>query len=382
MLTGLDVFLKDGAPEIVGKRVGLITNHTGVDRAFRGAIDLLHASDKVDLGALFGPEHGVRGDAQAGDHVGESVDQPTGLPTYSLYGDTRWPTDEMLDDLDALVFDIQDAGVRFYTYLSTMIHAQEAAASGGIAFVVFDRPNPITGSRVEGNLLHPGFQSFVGCHSIPIRHGMTFGELARMFSAERYWPAPVVVAMQGWRREMWFDQTALPWIAPSPNLTTLDAAMLYPGTCLIEGTNLSEGRGTTRPFELVGAPWVDPFALAAEMKRRNLPGVAFRPTWFTPTFSKHPNAACGGVQVHSVDRDVMQPVMMGMHLLEALRSLRPAEFEWRQNMPGKYFIDLLLGSDQPRRRFDARDPVDRLLEDWEEDIRAFEERRQPFLLYS
>ncbi len=382
MLTGLDVFLKDGAPEIAGKRVGLITNHTGVDRAFRGAIDLLHASDRLDLVALFGPEHGVRGDAQAGDHVGESIDQRTGLPAYSLYGDTRWPTADMLDGLDALVFDIQDAGVRFYTYLSTMIHVQEAAASNGIAFVVLDRPNPINGNRIEGNLVDADFQSFVGCHPIPIRHGMTFGELARMFAAERGWPEPLVMAMQGWRREQWFDETGLPWVAPSPNLPTLDAAMLYPGTCLIEGTNLSEGRGTTRPFELIGAPWVEPFALAAELDRRNLPGVAFRPTWFTPMFSKHANASCGGVQVHIVDRDAMRPVAMGMHLLESLRTLHPDEFEWRQNEPDKYFIDLLLGSDQPRQRLDAGELVELVLADWEVDIRAFEGRRQPFLLYS
>jgi uncharacterized protein YbbC (DUF1343 family) len=382
MLTGLDVFLKDGAPEIVGKRVGLITNHTGVDRAFRGAIDLLHASDRLDLVALFGPEHGVRGDAQAGDHVGESIDQRTGLPAYSLYGDTRWPTGDMLDGLDALVFDIQDAGVRFYTYLSTMIHVQEAAASNGIAFVVLDRPNPINGNRIEGNLVDADFQSFVGCHPIPIRHGMTFGELARMFAAERGWPEPLVMAMQGWRRAQWFDETGLPWVAPSPNLPTLDAAMLYPGTCLIEGTNLSEGRGTTRPFELVGAPWVDPFALAAELDRRHLPGVAFRPTWFTPMFSKHANASCGGVQVHIIDRDAMQAVAVGMHLLEALRKLHPGIFEWRQNVPGRYFIDLLLGSDQPRQRLDAGELVKLVLADWEDDIRAFEARRQPFLLYS
>ncbi len=381
MLTGLDVFLQDGVPEIAGRRVGLISNQTGVDRAFRGTIDLLHAGDRLELVALFGPEHGVRGDAQAGNSVGESIDQRTGLPTYSLYGDNRSPTSGMLNGLDALVFDIQDAGVRFYTYLSTMIHAQEAAASAGLVFVVLDRPNPITGNRIEGNLPDPDFQSFVGRHPIPIRHGMTFGELARMSAAECGWPEPVVGAMRGWQREMWFDETGLPWAAPSPNLPTLDSATLYPGTCLVEGTNLSEGRGTTRPFELIGAPWVDPFALAADLERRNLPGVAFRPTYFTPMFSKHANTSCGGVQIHIVDRDGTQPVVMGMYLLESLRKLHPDEFEWRQNVPGKYFIDLLLGSDQPRLRLDAGETVAKVVVDWEDDARAFDERRQPYLLY-
>lgn len=381
MLTGLDVFLQDGVPEIAGRRVGLISNQTGVDRAFRGTIDLLHAGDRIELVSLFGPEHGVRGDAQAGNSVGESIDQRTGLPAYSLYGDNRSPTSGMLNGLDALVFDIQDAGVRFYTYLSTMIHAQEAAASAGLVFVVLDRPNPITGNRVEGNLLDPDFQSFVGRHPIPIRHGMTFGELARMSAAECGWPEPVAGAMRGWQREMWFDETGLPWVAPSPNLPTLDSATLYPGTCLVEGTNLSEGRGTTRPFELIGAPWVDPFALAADLERRNLPGVAFRPTYFTPMFSKHANTSCGGVQIHIVDRDRTQPVVMGMYLLESLRKLHPDEFEWRQNVPGKHFIDLLLGSDQPRLRLDAGETVAKVVVDWENDARAFDERRQPYLLY-
>ncbi len=381
MLTGLDVFLQDGVPEIAGRRVGLISNQTGVDRAFRGTIDLLHAGDRLEVAALFGPEHGVRGDAQAGNSVRESIDQRTGLPTYSLYGDNRSPTSGMLNGLDALVFDIQDAGVRFYTYLSTMIHAQEAAASAGLVFVVLDRPNPITGNRIEGNLPDPDFQSFVGRHPIPIRHGMTFGELARMSAAECGWPEPVVGAMRGWQREMWFDETGLPWVAPSPNLPTLDSATLYPGTCLVEGTNLSEGRGTTRPFELIGAPWVDPFALAADLERRNLPGVAFRPTYFTPMFSKHANTSCGGVQIHIVDRDGTQPVVMGMYLLESLRKLHPDEFEWRQNVPGKYFIDLLLGSDQPRLRLDAGETVAKVVVDWEDDARAFDERRQPYLLY-
>jgi len=381
MRTGLDVFLAEGLSEITGKRIGLISNHTGIDRNLRGTIDLLYQSDKTELVALFGPEHGVRGDAQAGTEVGESFDQRTGLPAHSLYGETKTPTPAMLEDLDALVYDIQDAGVRFYTYLSTMAYCQEAAAAAGLAFVVFDRPNPITGLRVEGNLLDPDFRSFVGCHPIPVRHGMTFGELARLFAGEHGWPDPIVVQVQGWQRNVWFDQTGLPWVSPSPNLPTLDGVMLYPGTCFIEGTNLSEGRGTTRPFELIGAPWIDPFALAAALEQRGLPGVTYRPTFFTPTFSKHANAVCGGVQIHITDRDAAQPVELGIHLLHALRELDTNAFAWREGKEGSFSIDLLLGSDQPRQQLDAGASAGDVTAGWDDEAGAFAERRQPYLLY-
>ncbi len=381
MRTGLDVFLREGLPDVAGTRVGLISNPTGIDRYFRSTFDLLHESDKIKLAALFGPEHGVRGDAQAGAEVGASVDQLTGLPAYSLYGETRTPTPAMLEGLDALLFEIQDAGVRFFTYLSTMAYCQQAAASAGLAFVVLNRPNPLTGDRVEGNVLDPDFRSFVGCHPMPVRHGMTFGELARLFAAERGWPEPIVVAMQGWRRRWWFDQTGLPWVFPSPNLPTLDAVTLYPGTCLVEGTNVSEGRGTTRPFELIGAPWLDPFALAAALERRNLPGVAFRPVYFTPSFSKHANVSCGGVQLHIVDREALRPVSMGMHLLDVLRELDPHAFAWHEGQKGRYFLDLLLGSDRARRMLDDGDGVAEATAGWEDEAASFDERRQPFLLY-
>lgn len=382
MLTGLDVILDKGLPELAGMRFGLITNHTGLDRSLRSIIDLLQDEDGIELVTLFGPEHGVRGEAQAGAEVSGAIDQRTGLPVHSLYGETLTPTPAMMEGLDALMFDIQDAGVRFYTYVSTMINAQGAAASAGLQFVVLDRPDPIGGTLVEGNILDPTFESFVGAHPIPIRYGMTVGELARMVAAEREWPEPIIVPMQGWRREWWFDETGLPWVFPSPNLPTLDAMTLYPGTCLIEGVNISEGRGTTRPFELIGAPWLNPFTFAAEMERRDLPGVAFRPTYFTPTFSKHANVSCGGVQIHILDRKVMRPVEMGIHLLHVLRELSSDAFAWRKGHEGKYFLDLLLGSDRPRRMLDAGDSVAYITAGWEEVARVFEERRQPFLLYS
>lgn len=381
MQTGLEVFLSTGLPELAGRRVGLITNYTGIDSRLRSNVDLLHASDQLELVALFGPEHGIHGETQAGVEIGASVDPRTGLPIYSLYGETRRPTPAMLEGLDALIFDIQNVGVRYATYISTMAYAQEAAAEAGLRFVVLDRPNPISGTHIEGNLLESAFASFVGVHPLPIRHGMTVGELARLFAAERRWPEPLVVSMRGWRRLQWFDQTGLPWVQPTPNLPTLDSVTLYAGTCLIEGTNISEGRGTTTPFETIGAPWIDPFRLSESLERSNLPGIAFRPAYFTPMFSKHAGVLCAGVQIHLTEREVARPVELGLHLLYALRELAPNAFDWRYAADGSYFIDLLLGSDRPRRALDAGASVAEVMAGWDEAVHSFEQRRLPFLLY-
>lgn len=369
--TGLDLLLERGHPELAGLRCGLIANHTAIDRNLQSGIDLLHASDHVELVALFGPEHGVRGDAQAGAQVQNATDPRTGLPVYSLYGDTERPTPEMLAGLDALLFDIQDLGVRYGTYLSTMVEAMQAAVENGMRFAVLDRPNPIDGITIEGPLVDDGFGSFVGAHPVPIRHGMTLGELARLIATERGWPEPVVVAMEGWNRSMWFDQTGLPWVQVSPNLPTLDSVTVYAGTCLFEGTSLSEGRGTTRPFEYVGAPWIDSFALAGRMTRAGMDGYAFRPASFTPTFSKHAGSVCGGVQIYVMDRDAAQPVKLGVELIRVAQELSGDAFEWRLNDAGVPFIDLLYGSDRLR-----------LGERLSSDPMAFGERRAPFLLYS
>jgi uncharacterized protein YbbC (DUF1343 family) len=381
LLSGLEVLLQEGLPALAGKRAGLITNHSAVDRRLRSAVDLLHESDAVELVALFGPEHGVRGDAQAGAYVGMATDPHTGLPVYSLYGETQRPTPEMLSGLDALIFDIQDVGVRYATYMSTMLNAMETATAAGLTFVVLDRPNPITGSRIEGNLLDPDFASFIGVHPIPIRHGMTAGELARLFAAERGFAEPEIVAMRDWQRDDWFDETGLPWVQPSPNLPTLDSVTLYPGTCLIEGTNVSEGRGTTRPFEYIGAPWIDPFLLSDELTGRGLTGCRFRPAYFTPTFSKHACQVCGGVQVHITDRDALQPVEVGIHLLEAVLTLYPQIFAWRGGQERPFFIDLLLGSDLPRQMLSGGADAGDVMADWMEESAQFAERRQPFLIY-
>jgi len=380
--TGLEILLAEGHPSLRGAKVGLITNHSAIDHRLQSAVDLLHASDVVDLLALFGPEHGVRGDAQAGVEVGAATDQRTGLPVYSLYGETQRPTPEMLQGLDALLFDIQDIRVRYATYISTMANALEAASDAGLPFVVLDRLNPLNGVRIEGNLLDPDFASFVGVHPIPIRHGMTAGELARLIAAERGWSEPIVVPLRGWRRDQWFDETDQPWVQPSPNLPTLDSVTLYSGTCLIEGTNVSEGRGTTRPFEYVGAPWLDPFALAKAMDRRGLPGCGFRPAYFTPTFSKHAGVVCGGVQVHIFDRDALRSAELGIHLLHAIRSLDPQTFAWRQSADGGYFVDSLLGSDQPRRMLDNGAKPAEITASWNVADEHFAERRKPYLLYA
>jgi uncharacterized protein YbbC (DUF1343 family) len=378
---GLDVLLREGLGGGAPKSVGLISNQTAVDRRFRSCIDLLHESSAVDVRALFGPEHGVRGEAQAGVAVADGTDPHTGLPVHSLYGATRSPSAEMLKDLDALVFDVQDAGVRNYTYLATLLYSLEEAAKQGVEFVVLDRPNPIRGSVVAGGLVDPQFLSFVGPYTIPIQHGLTMGEAARLYACERGLPEPRVVAMRGWQRDLWFDETHLPWVQPSPNLPTMDSLTLYPATFLIQGTNVSEGRGTTRPFEVVGAPWLDPFALAEELSSRSLDGVAFRPCYFIPMFSKFAGESCSGIQIHVQDRTEFRPVDAGIHLVDAIRRLQPSEFRWRQTSTGAYRIDSYFGSSGTRLSLDARAPVERILADWHAQAEAFDERRQPFLIY-
>jgi uncharacterized protein YbbC (DUF1343 family) len=380
--TGLEVLLADGGALLEGRRIGLVTNPTGVDGRLRSAVDLLRSSGRMQLVALFAPEHGIWGEAQAGAHIADTVDPRSGLPVRSLYGATRKPSPAALSGLDAIVFDIQDVGARFATYISTLALVLEGAASAGITAVVLDRPNPLNGVDVEGASLAEGFASFVGMYAVPIRHGLTIGELAWLFAAERGLPRPTIVPMEGWTRELWFDETGLPWVQPSPNLPTLDSVTLYPGTCLVEGTSVSEGRGTTRPFELVGAPWIDPFALAEDLGQRAIPGVRFRPVYFTPTFSKHAGASCGGIQVHVVDRVALRPVTLGLHLLDALRAQDRSAFSWRRNTDGRYAIDLLYGSDRLRRSIDEGLSGSDLAAMWAREVEDFERQRADVLLYA
>jgi uncharacterized protein YbbC (DUF1343 family) len=383
VLSGLERFTTNCVPDVRGMRAGLVTNPCGVDRSLTSSIEVISRLEFITLTALFGPEHGIRGEVQAGDHVAEETDRLTGLPVHSLYGQTRIPTAEMLAGIDVVIVDLQDVGVRYATYLSTLDNVLHACHEHGRRVVVLDRPNPLGGLVVAGGVLQERYRSFIGTHTIPVLHGMTLGELSRLIAAECGYDEPLVATMEGWTRPMFWDDTGLPWIFPSPNLPTLDTHLAYPGTCLIEGTNLSEGRGTTRPFELIGAPWIDPWELAAEVRAWTVPGIAVRPLYFTPMFSKHAGVRCGGVQVH-VDRVTLgQVVEFGVRILQTLVECSPEDFRWLEppRVGSRYFIDLLTGSDRLRRILDNREDPKDLLQSWRDESEAFERRRERFLLY-
>jgi uncharacterized protein YbbC (DUF1343 family) len=324
--TGIDVLGRERFQRLRGRHIGLVTNHSGLDRAGRSTIDLLHSAKGVTLVALFGPEHGIRGTAD--ERIVDSRDEKTGLPVYSLYGARQKPMPETLKGIDTLVYDIQDAGCRFYTYISTLGYVLEAAAENKLRVIVLDRPNPIGGVTVSGPVLDPGHESFVGYHRLPVRHGLTVGELARLFNAERKIGANLeVVRMEGWHRDMLFDQTGLTWINPSPNLRSLTETLLYPGIGLLETTNLSVGRGTDRPFEWIGAPWLDGQKLAAALQEQKLPGLRFVPLRLTPNYSVHKGQTCGGVQFIVDDWKAFEPVRAGLAVAGTLRRLYPHEWQ-------------------------------------------------------
>ncbi len=379
---GLDILLERGHDAVSGKQIGLVTNHTAVDAQLRSIVDLLHADDRFNLVHLYAPEHGVRGAAQAGAHIDREVDAQTGLPVDSLYGETRKPTQEMLEGVDVLMFDIQDVGARFYTYISTMVLAMEAASEAGIPYVVLDRPNPITGLHAEGTILDPTFESFVGIYPMPTRHAFTMGEIARYVAAGKGLPEPNVIAMEGWQRDMWFDETGLQFVHASPNLPTLESYTLYPGTCFFEGTTLSEGRGTTKPFEYIGAPWVDSMALVEDLRARNLPGVLFRAASFTPSFSKHAGEICHGVQVHITDREAVQPVALGVHLVHAFKHLAGSEFAWRPGGALGMSAELLYGTSDLHTMIDAGATPEEIIAKWDEPLGAFLEKAKGAYLYA
>jgi uncharacterized protein YbbC (DUF1343 family) len=389
MRTGLEVLRGRGWAPLRGLRVGLVCHPASVDGELRHAADLLAAAPGVRLAALFGPEHGFRGQAQDLIGVAAERDAPSGLRVHSLYGstpDSLRPTAEQLRDLDALVIDLQDVGSRYYTFQATMLFCLEAGSAHGLKTFVLDRPNPLGGELVEGPDLRPGYESFVGIHPLATRHGLTIGELARLYRAERRLTGELeVIPCDGWRREMDFEQTGLPWVLPSPNMPTVDTAFVYPGQCLLEGTNLSEGRGTTRPFELCGAPWIDAARLAERMQREELPGIRFRAAWFQPTFQKFASQTCGGVQLHVTDRRTFRPVRTSLALLAALRELSGERFVWRTEpyefVADRPAVDLLFGSDRERRGLEADVPAAELARAWEAEEEAFRQRRREFLLY-
>jgi uncharacterized protein YbbC (DUF1343 family) len=387
--TGLDVWAAQDFRALRGKRVGAIVNPTSVDARFHHLADLLARAPDVALRALFGPEHGVRGEVQYMEAVGQAVDARTGVPVHSLYGarvESLTPRPEWLSGLDVVVFDVQDVGARYYTYLGTMALCMEACAKAGVAFVVLDRPNPLGGLQVEGNHVRPGFRSFVGLYDVPARHGMTAGELARLLEAEARWGTELtVVPCQGYQRSMRWADTGLHFISPSPNMPTPDTALVYPGLCLLEGTNLSEGRGTCRPFEQFGAPWLDAEALVQALAALGLPGLAVRPVRFIPTFDKHRGVNCAGAFLHVVDKEAFRPVRTGLAVVAAARAVAPREFAWRKDayefVSDRSAFDLLCGTDAVRLALESGAPfveVARLLDDASE---AFHERRRPYLLY-
>jgi uncharacterized protein YbbC (DUF1343 family) len=371
---GIDVLRASGYAIVQNRRIGLITNHTGLDSDGHPTVDLLHSAPLVRLTTLFGPEHGIRGAVD--ESVPDANDPATGLPVYSLYGERTQPAPEQLKDLDVLVYDIQDVGTRFYTYISTLGLCLEAAAKAGLPFVVLDRPNPINGIDVEGPLADADKLSFTAHHTIPIRHGLTVGEIARLLRAEKHLKVDLhVVTIEGWRRRDQWDATGLTWINPSPNMRSLTEALFYPGIGLLEFTNLSVGRGTDTPFERVGAPWIDGQALARDLNGRQLPGVRFVPIRFTPTASKFVGERCGGINLMIVNRERFMPVLTGMAVAAALHRLYPTAWQsanYLRLLANQRAFDSLLAGATERE----------LVHSWEADIRAFRRRIKPHLLYT
>jgi uncharacterized protein YbbC (DUF1343 family) len=403
MKLGVDVLFEQRLDLIRGKRVGLITNPTGVDRSLNSIIDRFRTTAGVNLVALYGPEHGVRGNAQAGEYVSFYLDEQLQLPVFSLYGQSQKPPADMLTNIDeymrtydtqhagktveremlqsveVMVFDLQDVGTRIYTYVATMAYAMQAAAEARIPFIVLDRPNPINGVTMEGPILEfPEHSSFIGLYPIPLRHAMTVGELAQLFNATFLSRKAelTVVPMEGWQRSAWFDQTGLPWVLPSPNLPTLEATTVYPGQVIIEGTNLSEGRGTTKPFELFGAPWIDGYGLTRELNALNLAGATFREAWFTPTFSKFVGERCGGCQLHVTDRDGFRPVTTTLAILQTVKRIYGGKFQ----LHGSYF-DKVLGTSTVREAIERGEPTEKIVARFEPGLGEFAALREPFLLY-
>ena len=384
---GIEMLLSEQRDLVKAARVGVVVHPASVLSDLRHTADVLAECRDFKLVSLLGPQHGARGEKQ--DNMIESEfyrDPDIGLPVHSLYGDTRCPTKEMLGDIDVLLYDLQDAGTRVYTFIHTMAYCMEACARYGKRMIVLDRPNPVNGRAVEGNILDPDFRSFVGLYPIPMRHGMTTGELALLFNSEFGIHCDLaIVEMDGWHRDYWFEQTGLPWVQPSPNLPTIDSAIVYPGTVLVEGTCLSEGRGTTRPFELVGAPFIQSRTYAAYLNALHLPGVWFRPAYFQPTFQKWAGVMCGGVQIHVLDRENFEPCLTGIAVISAARALYPESFKWR-NPPYEYEyeklpIEILCGGKTIPDLIDRGAPPNEIRQSWQNDVTAFQRQRAPYLLY-
>jgi uncharacterized protein YbbC (DUF1343 family) len=376
---GIEVLLRDSLHVLQGRRVGLITNHTGRDRNGTSTVDLLHRAPGVRLTALFGPEHGIRGVAADGVKIASTVDSATGIPIYSLYGETRVPTADMLRDVDVLAYDIQDVGARVYTYVWTMALAAEAAAKVGKKFLVLDRPNPIRGDRIEGGVLKPEFRSFVGQYPVALRYGLTAGELLRYLVGTGQVRADVaVIPMRGWRQSMWWEDTGIPWVNPSPNMRSVDAALLYPGTVFFEATNVSEGRGTDRPFQLIGASWLsDAGAVARELNAKGLPGVRFDSTSRTmATGGKFVGQTIPMIEITITDRNAVRPAELGAYMLRAIYRRHPRAFSWREQG-----IERLSGSRALRAAVEREGGVEALIPIWRAESGQFARQAAPYRLY-
>lgn len=385
--TGLQLLLDENLAKIKKTRLGIVVNQTSVDSNLRHAINIFHEHKDIKLTALFGPQHGIRGETQDNMIEWEGfVDPYTKLPVYSLYGKTRQPTSEMLKDVDTLIFDIQDIGSKYYTFIYTMSYVMQSCAKYKKKFIVLDRPNPITGKFVEGCVTQRDYTSFVGLHPIVIRHGMTIGELALLFNKEFNINCDLeVIKMVGWKRDMWFEETGLHWVMPSPNMPTLNTAIVYPGMCLIEGTTLSEGRGTTKPFELFGAPYIDPFALIKRLEAENLDGVIFRPAYFLPTFQKWFGKLCGGLQIHITDRNKYKSVLTAVAVIKCINELYPKQFKWKEppyeyeykNLP----FDTLAGNSKLRTLIEKGASLQEIELSWQKEQDEFKKIREKYLLY-
>lgn len=388
MQTGLDRARKDFPRRLKTARIGLLVHPASVNKRLVHALHVFLGASPLAVSAIFGPQHGIYGETQDNMIEWEGFRDPkTGLRVYSLYGKTRKPSRDMLEEIDVMVIDLQDVGARYYTFIWTMDFCMEACMEAKKAIVILDRPNPLGGLMTEGPVLDERFSSFVGRRPLPVRHGMTIGEIG-MYLRDRYYRSLdlTVIAMRGWRRSMWFDETGHPWVMPSPNMPTLDTATVYPGMCLLEGTNMSEGRGTTRPFELFGAPYIDPDRLLRRLCEYRLPGVTFRPAHFEPTFQKHRGVLCGGAQIHVTDRRVFKPWKTGVAILKVVRELYPKEFAWNsppyeyeyEKMP----IDILAGTDRLRRDIESGVPLELMEARWREECARFDTQvRTKYLIY-
>ncbi|MEP6850499.1 MAG: DUF1343 domain-containing protein [Acidobacteriota bacterium] len=385
---GIECLLDEKIDVIKGQRVGLVCNQASVlPETFRHAADVFAESNDFNLTTLFGPQHGIRGDVQYNMIETPHVrDERTGKMVYSLYSETREPTEEMVADLDAIVVDLQDVGCRIYTFVYTVANCMRAAKKFGKRVVVCDRPNPIGGNAIEGNITEDAFKSFVGQFALPTRHGMTIGELAKMFNEHFGIGCELeVIEMQNWSRDMWGDECRLPWVLPSPNIPDVDTCVVFPATVHIEGTELSEGRGTTLPFFLNGAPFIDPKAWADELRKLDFPGVAFREAFFRPTFCEFAGETCGGVQIHVTDRDAFTPVIVGIAMVKTVYDMYADKFQWRQNAYeyefGKNPFDVICGTDKIRKQIEAGTPIREIEADWADGLKDFRDVRKPFLIY-